>query len=429
MKKLLLLGSSYGCTEMLRYAKSQGIHTIATDYLEPEYSIAKRHSDEQWMISTADVEQLAEKCRAEGVDAVTSAISEFNLERAMEVSEKLGTPWYCTKEAWAFGRNKRAFKDACKEVGAPVAKDFYVSDALTDEELNAVEFPVVVKPIDQAGNVGVSYCYDKEQLVKAYHEAKEVSPSGNIIIEKMLQGEELFGYYVLAEGEASLMMVEGMYAQPGQPKNRYSVETTSCNHINHYIEEINDHIIRVLKHIGCTDGVAWVQAMLDSDGHFYLVEMGYRMASDLVFIPFKRVGHFDLVKWMVDYSMGKKWTAADLPKSQSGPFKRCACSYMLWNSREGTIGSIEGLDEVAAMDNVVLECLRYVGDELSGIHPLVNILFDADDSAGMCAMIQKINDTVRITDDKGENLIIYYDDFAFLNDTYEKNMREPNVIE
>ena len=52
MKKLLMLGTSYGTGLMLDYAKSQGVHTIVTDYLEPEHSPGKLIADEYWMIST-----------------------------------------------------------------------------------------------------------------------------------------------------------------------------------------------------------------------------------------------------------------------------------------------------------------------------------------------------------------------------------------
>ena len=79
MKKLLMLGTSYGTCEMLRYAKSIGVHTIVTDYNEPEHSLGKQISDEYWMINTGDLDTLEAKCREEGVNAVVCGISEFNL--------------------------------------------------------------------------------------------------------------------------------------------------------------------------------------------------------------------------------------------------------------------------------------------------------------------------------------------------------------
>ena len=63
MKKLLMLGTSYGSLEMLRYAKSKGIYTIVTDYQEPAHSVGKLVSDEYWMINTGDLDALEKKCR------------------------------------------------------------------------------------------------------------------------------------------------------------------------------------------------------------------------------------------------------------------------------------------------------------------------------------------------------------------------------
>ena len=183
-----MLGTSAISCEMIRYAKSQGIYTIVTDYLEPDKSIAKKESDEYWMINTGDLDVLEKKCREEGVTAVICGISEFNLEMCMALCKRLGFPCYCTPEAWHYSRDKEDFKTLCKKLGAPVATDYYVSEALTDEELDRVVFPVVVKPVDMSGNRGVSYCYNKEDLREAYKYARSVSKSTKIIVERMLHG-------------------------------------------------------------------------------------------------------------------------------------------------------------------------------------------------------------------------------------------------
>ena len=152
-----MLGTSLLSKEMVEYAKSIGVYTIVTDYNEPEKSKAKLVSDEQWMINVADVDLLERKCREEGISAVICGISEFCLEVCMELCKRLGFPCYCTPEAWHFSRDKDDFKTLCKQVGAPVATDYYLTDALTDEELDKVKLPVVVKPVDMSGNRGISY--------------------------------------------------------------------------------------------------------------------------------------------------------------------------------------------------------------------------------------------------------------------------------
>ena len=97
MQKLLMLGTSYGSLEMLRYAKSKGIHTIVTDYLDSEHSVGKLASDEYWMINTGELDALEQKCREEGVNGVVCGVSEFNLEMCMELCKRLGLQCYCTE--------------------------------------------------------------------------------------------------------------------------------------------------------------------------------------------------------------------------------------------------------------------------------------------------------------------------------------------
>ena len=133
MEKLLMMGTGLASKEIVEYAKSQGVFTIVTDYLEPEKSTAKLVSDDYWMINTGDLDELEVKCRAEGITAVICGVSEFNLEMTMALCKRLGLPCYCTPEAWHYSRDKADFKDLCKKIGAPVATDYYVSDLLTDE--------------------------------------------------------------------------------------------------------------------------------------------------------------------------------------------------------------------------------------------------------------------------------------------------------
>lgn len=73
--KLLMLGTTgRGTKELLLEAKRRGIYTIVTDNLSVEKAPLKLLADEYWMISTADIDVLEEKCREEGVTAIMNGI-------------------------------------------------------------------------------------------------------------------------------------------------------------------------------------------------------------------------------------------------------------------------------------------------------------------------------------------------------------------
>ena len=259
MKKLLFLGTSYATCALIERAKERGMHTIVTDYLSPSESVGKLISDEYWMINTNEIDLLSTKCAEEGVDGVVCGCSEFNADMALKLTKRLNLPFYCTEEAWHYSRDKYDFKKVCRELGVPVAKDYFIDDINNDKELKIIDYPVVVKPVDLSGNRGISFCYNEKELREGYLKALSVSKSNKIVIEKMLHGEEYYGTYAIANGEPTLLGLQAMYHEKGYPTNCYTLTTTVSSNIDRFCEEINPHILRLLKRIGCTEGIAWVQ--------------------------------------------------------------------------------------------------------------------------------------------------------------------------
>ncbi len=422
MEKLLMLGTSLASKEIINYAKSEGVYTIVTDYLPPEKSTAKLISDEYWMINTCELDELEIKCKKEGVTAVICGVSEFNLEMTMELCKRLNLPTYCTPEAWHYSRDKADFKLVCQKLNVPVAKDYYLSDDLTDDELDAVIFPVVVKPVDMSGNRGITYCHNKAELIEAYRYARSLSKNPKIVVERMLHGREWYSYYAIADGEIRQIALNAMEAQPGELKNLYSLSTTVTNHVEQFMSEINPAIEKVLKEIGCREGIAWVQAMLDEDGHFYVIEMGYRLPGDMPFVTYPDIFGFDTIKWMVDYSRGIKNTVDMLPEEQQHAYKKCGCGYSLWTCKAGIIGSISGIDEILKIPGVSYYSLHSVGEDFPVHRPVGVVGISADDCDSLCNKIEQINAAISILDENGENMIIRYTDFDYLKENYRKGL-------
>ena len=426
MKKLLMLGTSNISCHIVEYAKSRGIYTIVTDYLEPERSVAKLIADEYWMINTANVDELEVKCREEGVTAVISGILSFNIEKGMELARRLQLPYYCTKEAWDLTGDvdKALFKKICLENGAAVATDYFLTDNPTDEELDSVHFPVVVKPVDGKANVGVSFCYNKEDLRKAFELVHKVSENPKMVVEKLIKGEEWYSSYAIVNGQVRFLALNAMYWEPGYPTNCYTITTTVSNHIEQFLEEINPQIETVLKKIGCTNGYAWVQVMRDEEtGKFVVIESGYRFDGDMMFMPIKDITGYDSVKAMVDYHCGLESEGNPLPPPQKHAFTKCGCGHMFWTKKAGTISKVEGVDEIKKLiPGVYVECRRRPGDTFDAYRPLGTITYTAKDCEEFCKYIDIVNKTIKIFDETGEDVIIKYTNFDYLKKVYQEGL-------
>ena len=102
--------------------------------------------------------KLAKKIK---VDGVIAGYSEFRVENMIKLTKRLELPCYITEEQLEITRDKIKFKDCCRKYGVPVVKEYK-----TIEEVN--EYPVIVKPTDRAGSIGISIANNYDELLKAY---------------------------------------------------------------------------------------------------------------------------------------------------------------------------------------------------------------------------------------------------------------------
>lgn len=424
--KVLILGSDFGTYDLAMEAKKMGLYVIATDLMET--SPTKRAADEAWRISTTDLDTLEAKIIEEKIDGILTGASEFNIENCRALCKRLGMSVYCESDrAWGVTRNKYEFKKLCHECGAPVAKDYYLSDDLTREELDEIEYPVVVKPVDMSGNRGMSFCHNEEELIKGYRYARELSDNDHIVVERMLEGPEYTGYYVLADGEVKLSYYTSAHHQTGELANLYSFEDITACHLKQYMEEVDEGIKQVFKKAGCREGICWIECMYDKDGHFYVLEMGYRFAGPVLYPIHERLSGFNTYKWMIECALGVKHTKDQLPEKWP-VFKKCAVSYNLFTNTEGEIDEIEGLDEIIALQNVVVDIPKREGNSVRYHANMGVVRIFGENCEEMCETAKMVNDKLFVKNSRGKNMFIKYDNFEAIKEEYEEGLKEFDLL-
>lgn len=422
MRKLLVLGSDYGTLQVVKEAKQLGVYTIVADLMEN--SPTKTLADEAWLISTTAIDELVDKCKAEGVTAVMFGASDFNISNARMICKRLNLPIYCNDDkTWELVRNKRAFKDICRKVNANVAEDYLLNDALTAEDLSRIIYPVVCKPSDKSGNRGMSYCQNEKEMIEGYRAAREISDQP-IIVERRLHGPEFNVHYVLADGEARLLYLNATHHQPGQRENLYSFKCTTSSYLKQYIEEMNESAKRVIDAVGCKEGIVWFDCIRDDDGKFYFLEMGYRFGGVMTYVPYEKVSGFNTVRWMLEYALGEKHTASELPAELNQAFTGCAASYHLFSTCAGRIDRIEGMTELQQLPNVFFDMPKREGDSLRMLTNSGLIGIYGRNAEELCNTVAQINSKLRMYNEAGENMFIQFDDFETIQREYYKGLNE-----
>lgn len=413
-KKLLILGGTAATLDVTKNAKALGAYTIVTDYLEG--GVAKEIADETASVSTTDMEGLKALIRERGVDGVFCGPSEFNIRNLIKLCEETGLRCYTDMETWNHCANKDVFKQYCIDFGVDCPREFEVDENSDDEAIEAVDYPVIVKPVDGHSSNGISVCLDKGTLRDACRYARECSKSGRIIVEKYIDnGGELFGArYIIDNGEAyPYLLIDTYIADPVGKKSLISHCTyTPSKYSDYYMQNMDKQVRAMLKGMGLKNGTAFFQA-LPYNGRIYFHEMGYRLSGGMLFKFTDPLMGINDMKMMIRFALGGEMcTAEEKAKLDIGCGSKVGVQLNV-PLCVGTIGAIEGLEELKALP-CVTDFIQYyrVGDTVKE-----SVIGTLGQHFGRFTMIA--NDITEL-----ENAILTVNKTLFVRDLNGKEMNE-----
>lgn len=355
-KKLLILAGDVNLVTLVERAKELGVYTIVTDYYDTVKSPAKLIADEYWNISWADVDTLEKKCREEKVSGITTGYSETPVGCCIELCRRLGLPCYCTDEQLELTKDKVLLKTTCRKNGVPVVNEY-----ASCEEVTA--FPVIVKPVDRAGSIGVSVATDREELQKAYDYAMEQSYCKNVIIEDYIHtGTKFDVIYAVCNGTPiHLSDCDTINAQNnGFERVVQSGWLFPSRYHDAFMKKADAPIKKMVKSLGIIDGYITFSGFAierGADVDFVFFETGFRLSGghmyrymikrDIVnvldlFIIHALTGSTELLEWKEEKEPGLK------------------CVMVNYYAADGNLSGIRGIEEIKKMDdfNFLLEYTR-----------------------------------------------------------------------
>ena len=284
-KRLLILGGTSATYDMVKMAKAMGIYTIVTDN-NPVPGVAKQIADEIAMVSTADTDALIALIKEKHIDGVFTGPSEFNLRNVIQICEKVGLPCYADSKTWNNCANKDIVKQFCREYGVDCPPEYDVSEDSPEEKLAAVEYPVIVKPVDGSSSAGVTVCQNSEQLRQACAQARRLSASGKIIVEQYIDnGGEIFSARYLLNGDQVVpyLLMDDYIVDPVYRTSLISgFLHAPSKYSAYYMEHMDAPMRRMIHGMGLRNGCVFFQA-LPYKGKLYVNDLGFRLSGGMVF--------------------------------------------------------------------------------------------------------------------------------------------------
>lgn len=286
-KKLLVLGAGPNEVPLVKRARLLGCHVTVTDNnTDRSLSPCKRLSDEYWDISWSDIPSLADACRESGIDGVTAGWSEIRTDSLIKLCDALKLPCYCSMAQLRAIRDKLEFKAACRRNGVPVVEEY---TSIDDVE----EYPVIVKPADRAGSIGIAIASNRMQLERAYREALSASLEGRVVIERYLENEsKLDAYYSIIDGEIRLLSTNDVVFAKENGRERV-VQTAwllPSRHQKSYDEAVDPSVRKLISDLRLKNGYLFVSSFVDSRGRFRVFEAGFRLCGGHLYNFFEAKG-------------------------------------------------------------------------------------------------------------------------------------------
>lgn len=402
-KKLLVLGANPETVSLIKKANSMGYYTIVTDYDPNAY--AKRFASKSYNIDAADVDEIVKMAKEEKVDGVLVGVAEALLPAYCEVCKRLEKPCFATREQFSVMVRKDYFKAKCREYGVPTIDEYNA------DELDKVEYPVIVKPIDSCSSKGITVCHNRDELDKAIEYALSFSKNGKYLIERYMTGDEVISYYVIQDGNPVFVGMCDRYTYKAsdalvQLPTSYIFPS---RHIDAYMKSTDPVVKKMIQGLGLKNGSIFFQAFEDN-GIVRIYEPGYRLNGAQEHLIVSEISGIDAKEMYINLALTGKVAEKDLSLLSNPKHEQIACKLSPL-VRLGTIAKFTGLEQIANLPDVVSVNPSYdEGNTVTGEGTLKQIVcrffIVSKNKQQLINTINKIYDLLVVEDSDGNDMLI-----------------------
>ena len=411
MKKLLMLSGVAQMCEIVQDAQRKGIYVIVTDYLSN--SPAKKIADESLMFSIDDVDGIVDYCHNNRVDGVMNYCMDYGQKPYQQICEKLGLPCVGSKAQFDVMTNKDEFKKSCQQYGVDVIQDYELDENLRYSDVEAIEFPVILKPVDGRASRGITVCQTKEDLSIAVQNALKNSKRKKFVVEKYLRGyDEVCAKYVVCDGEPYLTSMADVYDcnTPSGERAYIGTQTYPSKHYSIFLKETDEKLRRMISGLGIKNGALSFTGFRDGET-FRFFDPSFRMGGAQEWRLVATISGVDISGLLTNFALtGKMGHQRDVAKIDK-KFSEKSSALLYFLVKEGKIGKIYGLEAAAMLPAVIGYHASHIeGDVITQAgtvdHVVVRFLLVCDDNEKLRDNILKIQNIVSITDEQGKDMCL-----------------------
>jgi biotin carboxylase len=299
--KVLILNGSHSEITLIDELKKMGKYVITTGNL-PD-SFVHKMADEYIQADYSDMKTVLNIAQEKQIDGIVSCANDFGIITASYVADFMGLKGHDPYETTVLLHQKDLFKEFAinNHMQVPFSRKYdSVEEAL--EQSGAMDYPVIIKPVDLTGGKGVSRAENPTEYEHAVRAAFERSRKKVIVVERYISGT----YHSFSTFLVNKKVVA--YYSDNEYSNvyRYFVDTSAgpadC------IDDVKEILIRqaelVAEKLHLVNGVFHMQYVMDSNKIPYVIDITRRCSGDIYPEPVEHATGVPWSKWIVMSELG-----------------------------------------------------------------------------------------------------------------------------
>jgi biotin carboxylase len=303
-KTVLFIGAGRNQRGAIERVRELGVRVVAVDRNAAAPGLTDADAGEA--VDFADLAAVAEVGRRHGVDGVLTIAADSAVPVVAAVAAELGLPGI-GPEAAHLATNKIAMRRVFAERGVPQPQ-FAALRRQTEVRAaaHAVGFPAVVKPVDSAGQRGISLVHDADELGAQMAFAIAASRSQEVIVERFHEGREVNTLLVARDDDVHLVTASDRLRPEGVGFGVALAHVYPSTLFGDALEEVERVAVAAVRAIGLRNGIAYPQLLvLPHANEVLVVEIAARIpGGQMVEVPRFGVG-IDLVEVAVLQALGE----------------------------------------------------------------------------------------------------------------------------
>lgn len=411
-KKLIILGGNPETGVLVKTANEMGIYTVVIDP-NPD-APAKQFALKHYNIDGFDIPNLVKVAKVEAVDGVLVGVADILVPPYLQLCEALNLPCYASKSIIDAFSSKDGFIETCKSYAIQNIPTYNLDENFSRKDVEKIQYPVMVKPVDNGGGVGMSICHNENELRHGVEIAIHNSRAKRFIVERYMNTDDMVAYYTFQDGEIYLSAIADRITtkKQGEASPVCIASVYPSKHTARYYDNVHPKMCELFKGLSIENGVLAIQYFVEGE-HFYAYDPGFRLQGEAMHIYMDAINKFDHRKMLINFALKGSMGMMDIDDRNDYLFGgRHTCT--LWVLlKDGLIKKIIGINSLKNDPSIIYIMQRFnegdtvtkdmVGNEKQ---VLARIYIVCDSRGELIQKIDEIKQGLLVKDEHGDDMII-----------------------